>query len=369
MCACISAHAILTAPFVVATQEYPLFRTLSLAGQSIGSFEIRLLDVFWQYFNNLTPVAPTTVLRKALCIQLNTYYPTEHPVGSNSRSSVVTEPTDSDYAALTTLWACVAAGAAMVRSPLASDYYGVAREYLSRCYDLPCYETLCGLAATAIAAYYIEPGCFAQYANFAMIIYRELRSTLSDLDAAQLRVAMGYLRCTLESQPPQPGRIDKPGSLDEQLHQYAQCGVIELPELDTFNNPCQDADCKRLSTLYNCIGTLWLCFFQALDQSPGNFAEQALARLTLECSRLRSEGFYDQICNVRWLYAHFAILASCMLGKFDEATREANCMLDTINTFPHFATVHRKGSVIHIALVSVRGSNVLCLQGSWFSRD
>jgi hypothetical protein len=327
----------------------------------MGSFEIHSLDVFWQYFNNITPVAPTTVLRKALSIQLHyPSYGTEDYGSSSVRPAVFANPSDSDYAALTTLWACVAAGAALMRSPRAADYYSVTKEYLSRCYDSPCYETLCGLAATAIAAYYIEPGCFAQYANFAMIIYRELRSTLSELEATQLRVAMGYLRCTLESQPPQSERIDKPGSLDEQLHEYGQCGVVELSESGTGFEPYMDTESERLNVLYQSIGTLWLCFFQALDQSAGNSAQQAIARVVVEYSRLRSEGFCDQMCSVRWLSAHFAIFASCMLGQFDEAIREANCMLETIEAFPYFATVYRKGSVIHIALVRLRGGNAPC---------
>jgi hypothetical protein len=324
----------------------------------MAHFERNMLDVFLQYFNLLTPVAPYTLLRDALCIKLRWSLPTEQSAGVRARSSALKTPSESNYAALATLWACVASGAAMTRSPHAADYYIVAKEYLSRCYDSPCYETMCALAATAIAAYYISPEAFAQYANFAMTIYREVRSTLSDLRATQLRVTMSYLSCTVQSVSSMEQqkiekvdssfqKIDKPGSLDEQLHQYAVCGLVEIPTTpETDKDQYTDAESQQLMTLYRIIGSLWNAFHECDENND------ALKRVLYECSRLRSEGFCDKICHVKWLRGLFAMFAYCTLGYFEEARQEAEEMLSTMLIFPHLATMYRKGSVVHMALVS-----------------
>jgi hypothetical protein len=331
-----SPHPFTRSPDIYAKQYEALPVEISGVGQCLGFHERIGLSVFLRYVNTLAPYVPLDVLNTGLSVV------------STASTSISTRSgaSASAHASQAVVWACVACGAAAQRIIHAPQYLFVAKEHLRHCFDHPSRETLAALCAVALGSYYIDPrGTFCKYANFAIIIFSELKQSLTVEQQRETWTAMELLRAYVMNERVYSQDVQ---ALDSSRDMLQACTVAD-PEGWTILAP----DGGMLDN-----GVLRI--FYQLEQTLGHFRDgatsnpqtrtQSLIALRDTCTLAQMTGDVASNPALQKILRSSLLFVYVHMNQLDAATEAAKLCVRTFETFPMLLTWTRKPSSIHALL-------------------
>jgi hypothetical protein len=212
-----------------------------------------------------------------------------------------------------------------------------AKENLRHCFDYPSRETLAALCTVALASYYIDPrGTFYKYANFASIIFSELKQSLAVGEQHQTWTAMELLRAYVIN--------DRAYSFDaavsEGMNYEAPACAVADPDCD-----CGMLENSVLSIFFQLERTV--SHLREADSDPQT-RSQSLLSLRNTCVQAQITGDSNPVLQkILWSSLLFVYVHT---NQLDAAAEAAKSCVRAFETFPMLLIWTRKLSSIHALL-------------------